>query len=464
MRRALLLAAALASLTSGARAQEEDGASGEPGPPPPVVTEPGAAQEEPTDPPADSVTVEDEPPAAPTPPSSPEPPSPVASAAATPASTPAIDLSDPTASTPVPGMAPELAPPSLDLVAANFSVSTTGTRITAAVSPFRFLDDPIPFLSQASVRLVGDSGNRTWGGALTLGHNAGRERLYRPRAACREHFNRRIRAITAEVQERVTAFQPRDVFPNDSQYLRHLIDQLPQAERARYERGLEAAQSARAECAGDDYRQFAVREAFTTAYAINVSVAANLFAIVDEPPVVDAAGAETDPTAHLLRDWSATLSAALFLSEHSAFWLSAAFSQRRPDANTAPLDGRFGLGATLASFVPFGDATDQGFRPGFAFGVGATYSLCTGTDDTMGNAATCQEKFDGYPSAARISDAVQVTPFFDIRIDTKLQLRIAVVVDAFVVDQPVPMTAAGPGDVIVRVVPTLSATTSQWSF
>ncbi|MCA9604404.1 MAG: hypothetical protein KC619_02345 [Myxococcales bacterium] len=383
-----------------------------------------------------------------------------------------LDFADSTMSAARPGMAPELAPPTFDIVAANITVSTVGATITGSITPFRFLRSEVPFLSQASIQLRADSGARTWGGGLTLGHNASRYSLRDVRPCVERHrdamvaLERRVRRVLADQGAAPRAVVSPDD-PRLSQILVAMISQVSDPTTKGELRAIYArSQRRRTTCLVEGYREYSVLRAFDSGAAITLTGNANFFAFVDEPAVdpdpTMPMSAPSDPTAEFVRDYSFNLSGAFFFSRDTAVWLSASFSRRRPDAATVQMDSRFGVGLTFAQLLPIAPSREDGFRPGVAFGVAGTYSVCVEDEGEAG--ASCREKLDGYPSPLRVSDLGQIIPFVDLRFDTKLQLRIGVTIDVMVLDRAVAGTGAEAGDQVWRVVPTLSTTTSAWGF
>lgn len=369
---------------------------------------------------------------------------------------PIVDASDPALSTPPIGLAPEVAPPITDLVAASLRLSETGARITATITPFRLaLRSDVAVLSDTALQLRTDTGAGTWGGALTLGYSSARRRFFSAAEDAADCLGQASEARTRMAAELGVTLVPGEV-TTESQILLAAPNAAEQSQRAaRLERIADEA----ATCISRRYDTNASR-LFQSAFSINFSFATDFFAYVDEPPVMTGtpeAPMLLDRTAEMLAGWSVSASGAYFPESTVSMWLTAAYSQRRPSPEPSALDSRLSFSLTAAVLVPFAPPTPQGFRPGLAIGAIGGWAICT-------SATPCREALkSSYATPVSITDILTFGFFIDLRIDTRLQLRTAFTVDRLVLLEGPTDTMAVRGDDIWRVTPSLSLTTSSWS-
>ena len=113
---------------------------------------------------------------------------------------------------------------------------------------------------------------------------------------------------------------------------------------------------------------------------------------------------------------------------------------------------------TIAGLIPFtSKPTKEGFRPGISPGMVFDATLCVGEEN-------CEVQVSGsYTENISWSRSVAWTPFIDFRLATKLQFRLALPVQSWVLaESPANADPNTLGDTVIRVLPTASVTVATW--
>lgn len=363
----------------------------------------------------------------------------------------AISAGDPVSGAPIPGIAPELAVPFVDVAAANLSASQNGTRITAATSPFFFLREYVPVISETALQLRADTGTSSWGFTLSSGYSTVRDRLWAADLDddCYERALEPLR-VRLGVPARGDAGRPETRVEYGTRIGDAILALADGPDKTAMQEAFEAAADAYGICDERRWRDFSVQEAHSGTFVVLASFLADFGAFLggDEPT--------PDPTLEPILAVGGSASVGFFPVRDFAVWVTGSFVERRPDVSIAAFGDRLGVSVQFVGNIPIDRPTAEGFQPGVALGVIGAYTACV-------EAQACFESLKpSFSSPVQIESQLTVTPFVDLRFDAKLQLRIAAVIDRF--DLLAPAIMPAPSDPqLWRVVPTLSLTTSLWS-
>ncbi len=355
----------------------------------------------------------------------------------------ALRLGDPTLTGAIPGVLPELALPTLDVLAATLSISPSGAAISATGSPFALMSRWVPIVSDTQIVLRADSSRATWGVGLSTGFSSPRMHLgYVDDGGCEQQYRHRRDEIAAAAGAGPQA--PGDTLATWSATISGAIDEVRNAEDRAVLRGrLVAAAAALGSCGAQGYRSWLARHAYDGGFVVLGSLAADFTALVDEP-----VSPEEDETRHFVSSWSTSLRVGFFPDALFAVWLGGTFAERRPNPSTNDFGDRAGVTATVVGVIPIGDPTAERFQPGVGVGVAGSFWACL-------EQVPCLDEFKPtYSDSVHVSNQLNLTPFIDLRFEAKLQLRISVAIDRFHI--------ADGG--LWRITPSLSLSTSQWWF
>lgn len=420
-------------------------------------------------------------------------------------------LVDPTASTAAIGVPQELSPPVTDVLSATVRASESGGRVQATVAPIALaVPEYIPLISESFVQLRGDTGGR-WGVGLGTSYNSAarpliemtpaqaiaiRDICYLTQLSSAESLrvtyeNLRAAVVDADCIAQLATPGSGRTAPSavasvssgsdvhtlmlQASALQSLSDDktfgatctAPAEQLSNMNASALAISRAVQACQLPEHAALSLDNAFDMSFSVGATAQFDMFPFVDEPvPLVGTVPVDSSVT--MLQGWSLTLTGALFVNSLTSIWVTASGSQRRAsaaaravDGTAAPLDGRLGASLQFARLIPFAGPDSTGFRPGLVLGFTVGATVCLSRTEVP-----CQDMIAGtalMPTPS-FSDFQFVTPFIDLRINAKLQFRVAVALERYIIadDPMMEGDSAFVGDEILRASPSVSLTVSQW--
>jgi hypothetical protein len=371
----------------------------------------------------------------------------------------------------------------MDVFGATVSVNQDGAAVTAVVSPFSSWLPSDAFLSDLRVQLDAGGSKQQWGGGVSfdlLGNvelklQVKDEKVKELVGRCEEKVSRKRRLVDpvkARVGE-LLALLPADALDPRTRDQGEKLDAYGGRVIAAWNRraatadpvtrvkgddvrdglqqALESYRTALGDCAEQGLRAARWAQVYDNGYFVRVKGAAHAFPHVDGPSVL-VNGTWTRPAPNTLADCSASVHVAYFPNPIFGIWLSGGYARTRPTSQTDAFPERLSAGLDLAWNVYAEDRKDDGFQPGIAVGGYARWSRCLAS-------AGCGESLPEYSDPLPTARVQTYGAFVDVRVSTKLQLRLAVPVDRYRLTR-----APSPDGTLEvrRVVPTLSVTVASW--
>lgn len=408
---------------------------------------------------------------------------------------------------PQPGLRPEVTIPTLDVLSATVKYESKDTFAKATLAPFAlFLPKYHPFWSELRISAFSNVGKSTFGGTFTGGYSSAGNRLSALEVSdfpgiendCRKEIkakldNRKqywLGQLTPIINRHGGSVSEKsdvtDRAAEDLATWEWIKDGVAGPDLAKGSAVAEhlyelqdGGEDARTKCLGKKLVEKRMAEAYTNAWGVYGSLSTSGFAVVRGPdlqktpvctemqnPDDDACfedGTYEEVAPNRLATATGMVNFAYFPIPRLGLWVSGSYTAARSKPKLSDVSGEFTFGGVIAGLVRIGKPRDDGYLPGIGIGASYDQTYCQNRRNQKTNVRTrCLTSVPFYPDGTDISMRVAVKPsvFVDLRMSTKLQVRVALPVTAIKLYDLV--EDAEPSSWIIHFLPTVSASVATW--